>query len=107
MKRGGKLALAPLLQNLGNVAASGSAEVSVFLSTDGTFDLTDALALTINKPVKLKPGTGKPQKLKVTVPDTIAAGSYSAFVVFNTVGRITETQSTNNIAGAANTIAVS
>jgi hypothetical protein len=106
VKRGGKLALAPLLQNLGNVTGAGAAEVSVFLSPDATLEPTDPLALVLTRRINLRAGAGKPQRLRVTVPDTLAAGAYTAFVVFNTVGQITETQAVNNIAAAPGTLAV-
>ena len=96
---GDKLRIPVIVRNTGDAAAQGALRITLYASTDQTFDVDDVQMATIAKPkVKLAPGKSKKFKMKFTVPDNLDAGDYYAIAVIDADNTIAESNENNNTA---------
>ena len=75
IKPGKKLTLSLTLQDTGNILTSGTAALTISLSTDPTGAAGQTVA-TMPLKVKLKPRQSKSYKVKFTLPAGTTAGTY-------------------------------
>ncbi|HET6246589.1 MAG TPA: CARDB domain-containing protein [Tepidisphaeraceae bacterium] len=98
-----KLMLTAVVENAGNVAASGPFALSVGLATDQTL-ASETTVGTINTPLNLAPGKKKTIHISLVVPTTLAAGTYFPAVTVDPQNTFAETSLSDNTAAAANAI---
>lgn len=89
-----------LIQNLGNVAASGTLSVNL----DASFDEIDTPLTTISKTIRIKPGKALKVKLKFLAPVDLAAGTISLIAVITSTTAPTDTNTANDTATTTTTL---
>lgn len=95
----GKTVSLPLtIQNLGNIAATGTIAVDVFASADTALDASDK-SLSTGVPVKINAKPGKSQNVQLHIPanPSVAPGSYFLIVNVNSTQTLSEKNPANNV----------
>ncbi len=85
--------------NQGNVAAVGKMNITLYASSDGTYDPTsDAVVGTLTgTAVNLQPSQDKTYQVNVTMPATLAAGDYYFYAVVDSGNKFDSSSQTDNI----------
>ncbi|MCE9590777.1 MAG: hypothetical protein K8S99_09665 [Planctomycetes bacterium] len=98
------------VQNLGDEIAKNAGSVQFYLSTDGTLDINTDIAL--GKPFKVAGKLGAAGSISdqlnipfnVMIPYDTVAGDYTLFAVTDSLGKVAESDETNNTAAGAVTV---
>ncbi len=94
------------LNNVGNSPAVGAISVSLFASTDQTFDAGDVPLTKIpGQKINLKPGKSRSLSVRFARPAGLAAGNYFLIAVVNSDQTLTEKTAANNAAVGATAVA--
>jgi glucose/arabinose dehydrogenase len=88
------------VNNTGDAPIADLVTVSLFLSPDAVFDVTDAAAGSITRPLKLNPGKGKAVPLTFTYP-SVADGNYFLLAQVDPANAIGEAFELNNVSASA------
>jgi len=104
-RKGGKKAIVTLvLNNSGNVIASGIVRVSLFASSDQTIDGNDPSLGSTNVHIKLLPGHSRTYRVRLTLPASAVTGSPSVVARLNASG-ISDISDSTLVIPAANATA--
>lgn len=88
-----------IIQNLGNVLANGSANITLYSSTDKTLDASDILIATIpGVKIRIKPGQSKKVHVRFVAPAKLAAGSYNLIASVDPLTVPADLNTANNVA---------
>lgn len=105
---GKNISLPLTIQNLGNLAATGTIDVDLFASSDATLDETDkSLATNIPVKINIKPGKSQNVKLRIPAGTSFVAGSDFLIANINTTQLLGEMIFSNNTIVSGSTIALS
>jgi uncharacterized membrane protein len=93
-----------ILQNLGNVTATGALDLGVYASTDANYDVLDQLLASVpTRTLNLKPGRSVRLRLHFTAPADLLAGSYDVLAVSTPATTPADTNPSNDVAVATTT----
>lgn len=88
-----------ILSNIGNVLANGSANITLYSSTDKVLDSSDPVIATIpGVKIRIKPGQSKKFHVHFVAPAKLAAGSYNLIASIDPLTVPTDTNTANNVA---------
>lgn len=88
-----------ILSNIGNVLANGSANITLYSSTDKVLDSSDTVIATIpGVKIRIKPGQSKKFHVHFVAPAKLAAGSYNLIASIDPLTVPTDTNTANNVA---------
>lgn len=88
-----------ILSNLGNVLADGSANITLYSSTDKTLDASDTVIAAIpGVKIRIKPGHSKKVHVRFIAPAKLAAGSYNLIASVDPLTVPTDLNTANNVA---------
>ena len=94
------------VRNEGTAAAAGPVAVSLFLSADAVYDPADAPVATSTASLKLRPGSAKVVRLKVTTLPDVAEGSYRLLARVDADDRTAEADESNNVSATGSTVTI-
>lgn len=87
------------VSNIGNVAARGDLQITMYASTDGAIDSNATMIGTSSfAGVTIRAGGSKMFATKMSLPAGMNPGSYTLLALINPSNAITETNTANNIA---------
>jgi glucose/arabinose dehydrogenase len=94
------------ISNASETAATGVANVGLYLSADEYLDPGDPLVAMIPRKLRLRPGGAQTLSLPFTFPESVGAGSYRLLAWADAGKAVAERTETNNVASSAAAIAL-
>ena len=101
---GAKNKVTLVVQNNGNVAASGKETFNLLASADAALDGGDTSIFTQASTLKIAAGKSAKVTLTFPTPGNVADGNY--FILADAAGGITDSNAANNVAASASTVAI-
>lgn len=87
------------VQNLGNVTASGTLDLSLYASVDGAIDSSSEFLTSIpTRTIRIRPGKSVTLRIKFAAPVDLAAGSYQLIASAISSTNPADTNSANDVA---------
>lgn len=94
------------ISNVGNVAAIGTVSLSLYASNDQTLDSSDELLTTLpSVKIRLRPGKSITLHVRFAAPSDRPAGNYDLIASISSATQIADTNSSNDTAVVATSIA--
>lgn len=103
---GSTITVTSSVQNLGS-SASGAFRVGFYFSTNSLISLADTYSGSSCSFTNLNAGSSAPCNIAVTVPSSLAPGTYYVGALADDLGAVVETNESNNYGVSANTTVIS